>query len=257
LHKFILIAGPCLAESSEMLEQTAELILESTKDYDIDLIFKASYRKANRTSGDSFEGVGDIKALEWIAQIGKKYNLRTITDVHNIQDCEMAAQYVDALQIPAFLCRQTDLLVAAGKTGKMINIKKGQFLAAKDMQKAAQKVASTGNNKIMLTERGTFFGYHDLVVDFRSLPIMSGFSYPVIYDATHSVQQPSQGEQSGGLRQFILHLAKAAIAVGVNGIFCETHPNPEKAMSDAATQIKLDEFPSFIKTLLDLNQAIK
>lgn len=249
MQKFVLIAGPCLAESKQILYRTIEGILESINNYDIEFYFKASYRKANRTSGTSYEGVGDETALNWLLEISQEFGVKTLTDVHSVTDCELAAKFVDVLQIPAFLCRQTDLLKAAGLTGKMVNIKKGQFLAAKDMANAASKVSSTGNNGIFLTERGTFFGYHDLVVDFRNILIMKNFGYPVIYDATHSVQQPSISDQSGGLREFILPLAKSAVAVGADGVFCETHPEPALAKSDSATQLKLDEFPVFIKTI--------
>lgn len=257
LQRFILIAGPCLAESKTVLVQTIEGILDTIQNFDLEFYFKASYRKANRTSGKSFSGVGDETALNWIKEIGKEYGVKTLTDVHSVDDCELASNFVDALQIPAFLCRQTDLLIAAGKTGKVVNIKKGQFLAAKDMANAADKVASTGNNQIMLTERGTFFGYHDLVVDFRNIIIMKAIGYPVIYDATHSVQQPSIGDQSGGLREYILPLAKSAIACDVDGIFCETHPDPINAKSDAATQLKLDNFKEFFNELIKLNELTK
>jgi len=221
------------------------------------LLYKASFRKANRTSIKSFEGVGDETALAWINTYAKKYNLPSITDIHNIENAILAAKYVDVLQIPAFLSRQTELLIAAGKTGKAVNIKKAQFMAPEDALKAAEKVLSTGNNQVWLTERGTFFGYHDLVVDMRSLLVMKSAGFPVIYDATHSVQQPSLGEQSGGQRQFIRSLARAAVAVGIDGVFFETHPNPTGAKSDAATQLPLSEADDFIYKLLELNDFIK
>ncbi len=257
MQKFILIAGPCLAESKAMLIQTVESILETIQNYDLEFYFKASFRKANRTSAKSFAGVGDETALNWINEIGKEFSVKTLTDIHSVNDCELASKFVDVLQIPAFLCRQTELLTAAGSTGKAVNIKKGQFLAAKDMSNAAEKVASTGNTNILLTERGTFFGYHDLVVDFRNIIIMKNTGYPVIYDATHSVQQPSIGEQSGGRREYILPLAKSAIACGVDGIFCETHPDPVNAKSDSATQLKLDDFASFIGILFRQFKFVK
>jgi 2-dehydro-3-deoxyphosphooctonate aldolase (KDO 8-P synthase) len=250
-----IIAGPCLAESKEMLDETASELVKIAKKYDVKLYFKASYKKANRTSISSFTGIGDEKALGYIADIGEKYGIETITDFHTVEEAQLASKYVTCLQVPAFLARQTDLLVAAGETGKTINIKKGQFMSPVDMGKAAEKVASTGNDKIWLTERGTFFGYNDLVVDFRSLLIMKQFNYPVVYDATHSLQQPSIGVQSGGLPQFIPALAKAAVATGVNGIFFETHPDPKLAKSDSATQLPLDQAENFVANLVKIHQA--
>lgn len=255
--KFKIIAGPCLAESEEIVAQTIEHLSHITKKYDCEFIYKASFRKANRTSIKSFEGVGDEIALSWINTYAKKYNLRSLTDIHNVENAVLAAQYVDILQIPAFLSRQTELLLAAGKTGKAVNIKKAQFMAPEDALKAAEKVLSTGNKNVWLTERGTFFGYHDLVVDMRSLLVMKSSNFPVIYDATHSVQQPSLGEQSGGQRQFIKSLAQAAVAVGIDGIFFETHPNPSIAKSDAATQLPLSEAEDFIYKMIELNDFIK
>lgn len=251
------IAGPCLAESKEMLDETASELTKIAKKYNVKLYFKASYKKANRTSLNSFTGIGDEKALQYMADIKEKYSFETITDFHTVEDAELAAKYVDCLQVPAFLARQTDLLIAAGETGKKINIKKGQFMSPNDMGKAADKVASTGNNNIWLTERGTFFGYNDLVVDFRSLLIMKQFNYPVVYDATHSLQQPSIGIQSGGLPQFIPALAKAAVATGVDGIFFETHPDPKNAKSDSATQLPLDQVDEFVANLVKIQQALK
>jgi 2-dehydro-3-deoxyphosphooctonate aldolase (KDO 8-P synthase) len=256
-HDLFFIAGPCLAESKEMLTEVAEELKAISFELDIDLIFKASYRKANRTSGDSFAGVGDITALEWLADIGNSYDMKLLTDVHSAEEAKMAAKYVDYLQIPAFLCRQTDLLIAAGETGKWVNIKKGQFISAETAIKAAQKVVSTGNNNVMLTERGTFFGYNDLVVDFRSLKIMADSGFPVVYDATHSVQKPSISNESGGYPEMIPILAKAAVAVGVNGIFFETHPSPKDAKSDKETQLPLTLANKFISDLLFLNKMTK
>ena len=257
-NKFKIIAGPCLAESEEIVFQVAEqLALCRDLHPEIDFFFKASYRKANRTSDGSFEGCGDEIALGWLSQAGKKYSLKTLTDIHSTADADMAAEYVDVLQIPAFLSRQTELLKAAGRTGKIVNIKKGQFLAPDDAKKAAKKVESTNNSNIWLTERGTFFGYNDLVVDFRSLIIMKQSGYPVIYDATHSVQQPSIGVQSGGRPEFIKYLTRAAVAIGIDGIFFETHPEPKNAKSDAATQLPLAELFDFVKMIVDLNDFVK
>lgn len=251
------IAGPCLAESKEMLIEVAEELKAVSFDLDVEIIFKASYRKANRTSGDSFAGVGDLIALEWLAEIGEKYEMKLLTDIHSVEEAKIAAKYVDYLQIPAFLCRQTDLLIAAGETGKWVNIKKGQFISAETAVKAAKKVITTGNDKVMLTERGTFFGYNDLVVDFRSLKIMSESGIPVIYDATHSVQKPSISNESGGYPEMIPVLAKAAVAVGVNGIFFETHPDPKNAKSDKETQLPLILANKFVSDLITLNKLTK
>jgi len=234
-----IIAGPCVVESKELLVQTASELKNICENLGFELIFKSSFKKANRTSINSFTGIGDEKALGYLNDIKKEFDVQVITDIHSIEDAKLASEYVDILQIPAFLCRQTDLLIAAGETGLPVNIKKGQFMAPEDMEKAAEKVASTGNKDILLTERGVSFGYHNLIVDFRSILIMKEFGYPVIYDATHSLQQPSIGEQSGGLPQFIPALTRAAVAVGVDGIFFETHPEPTKAMSDSATQLPL------------------
>lgn len=252
MKKFILIAGPCLAESYNLLDEVCSELSESINFDKIDFFFKSSYRKANRTSINSISGIGDDKALEWIAEIGRKYNVKTLTDIHSVGEALLASNFVDVLQIPAFLSRQTDLLLAAGNTGKIVNIKKAQFMAPEDVIKAAQKVESTGNSKIMLTERGTSFGYHDLVVDFRSFLIMKKSNYPVIYDATHSVQQPSKGDISGGLPEFIMPLAFSAINTGIDGVFFETHPNPKNALSDSATQLKLDSAKDFIDKLLKI-----
>lgn len=249
-NNIFVIAGPCVVESLEMLHEVAGTMSAVCSGLGLRYIFKASYKKANRTSSSSFTGIGDRLALEYLADVKKKFNLEILTDVHSPREAKYAAEYADILQIPAFLCRQTDLLQAAGETGKIVNIKKGQFMAAKDMKKAAEKVEETGNKKIWLTERGTFFGYHDLVVDFRSLVIMRGFGYPVIYDATHSVQQPSLGEQSGGQPEFVYALARAAYATGIDGIFFETHPDPKNAKSDAAVQLPLSSAESFLKNVL-------
>jgi 2-dehydro-3-deoxyphosphooctonate aldolase (KDO 8-P synthase) len=245
----LIIAGPCVVESKEMLRETAGTLKEICSALNFDFIFKSSYKKANRTGARSFTGIGDEKALTYLAEIREEFDVKVITDIHSVEEVKTAALHVDALQIPAFLSRQTEILIAAGETGKLINIKKGQFMAPEDMQKAIDKVLISGNNKIMLTERGTFFGYHDLVVDFRSLIIMRQFGFPVIYDATHSLQQPSAGEQSGGLPQFIKPMARAAVAVGIDGLFFETHPDPATAKSDASTQMKLSEVKSFLEEI--------
>ncbi len=251
--KFIIIAGPCVVESHEMLDETASYLKQVCSKYNVEFFFKSSYKKANRTSSSSFTGIGDEKALSMLAEIGRKYTLPVLTDVHSTSEVKLASEYVDVLQIPAFLSRQTELLRAAGNTGKIVNIKKGQFMAPADMRKAAEKVSATGNNNIMLTERGTFFGYNDLVVDFRSLVIMRQFGFPVIYDATHSLQQPSIGEQSGGQPQFIPALARGAAAVGIDGLFFETHPDPPRAKSDSATQLPLDKAEELIRRVVEIN----
>lgn len=252
MNKFIIIAGPCLAESFTILDEVADKLCKVIDFSKVDFYFKSSFRKANRTSINSISGFGDENALEWIYEIGKKYNVKTLTDIHSVQDAILAAKYVDVLQIPAFLSRQTDILIAAGETGKIVNIKKAQFMAPEDVIKAAEKVKSTGNNKIMLTERGTSFGYHDLVVDFRSMIIMKKSIYPVIYDATHSVQQPSKGEISGGQPEFIFPLAYSAINTGIDGVFFETHPDPKNALSDSATQMNLKEVEKFVNNIVKL-----
>jgi 2-dehydro-3-deoxyphosphooctonate aldolase (KDO 8-P synthase) len=254
---FFIIAGPCVVESFELLSEAAETLKAISMEFEIPLYFKSSYKKANRTSLDSFTGIGDIEALEYLSQIKREFNLPVITDIHSVEEAKLAAKYVDVLQIPAFLSRQTELLIAAGNTGKIVNIKKGQFMAPADMKMAAEKVAATGNNDIWLTERGTFFGYHDLVVDFRSLILMKQIGYPVVFDATHSVQQPSIGIESGGKPEFIYALARAAAAVGIDGIFFETHPNPAMAKSDAATQLPLSKAREFIEIILDIHSLVQ
>ncbi len=253
-----LIAGPCLIESREMALEVAAELDRIRKDEGVPVVFKGSYRKANRSSASSFTGIGDLEALEIIAEIRETYDMPVLTDVHETGEVELAAQYVDVLQIPAFLCRQTDLLVAAAETGLAVNIKKGQFMAPGDMVYAAEKVASTGNSRIMLTERGTTFGYHDLVVDFRALPIMRASGWPVIFDATHSVQLPGAASGvSGGDRRFLLPLARAAVAAGVDGLFFEVHPDPSQARSDAATQLPLHEFGVAVRQLLQLQACLQ
>lgn len=256
-NNFFLMAGPCVIENEQMPFEICEKLKEICERLDIDLIFKASYRKANRSKIDSFSGIGDEKALKILGEIRKKYALPVVTDIHSAEEAEMAAEYVDILQIPAFLCRQTDLLLAAAKTNKIINIKKGQFLSAQSMKHVADKVLSVGNDKIILTDRGTMFGYQDLIVDFRSIPIMQSFNYPVVMDITHSLQQPNQTEGvSGGMPQMISTIAKAAIAVGANGIFMETHPNPSQALSDGKNMLALDQVESLLERLIKIKKAL-
>ena len=256
-NNFFLMAGPCVIENEQMPFEICEKLKEICERLDIDLIFKASYRKANRSKIDSFSGIGDEKALKILGEIRKKYSLPVVTDIHSAEEAEMAAKYVDILQIPAFLCRQTDLLLAAAKTNKIINIKKGQFLSAQSMKHVADKVLSVGNEKIILTDRGTMFGYQDLIVDFRSIPIMQSFNFPVVMDITHSLQQPNQSEGvSGGMPQMISTIAKAAIAVGANGIFMETHPNPSQALSDGKNMLALDQVESLLEKLIKIKKAL-
>jgi len=255
VENFLLIAGPCVVENKSVVFRTCERVKEITTKLKIPYIFKASYMKANRTSGSSFRGIEMDKALQILADVKKEFDVPVLTDVHSEVEAAIAAEVVDVLQIPAFLCRQTELLEAAGETGKIVNIKKGQFLAPEDMKYQAEKVAQTGNKKILLTERGTTFGYNNLVVDFRSLVIMKNLGYPVIFDATHSVQMPSKEKGvSGGNPEYIRPLARAAMAVGVDGIFIETHPNPAKALSDGSNMLKLDEVEKLLKELMRLQK---
>jgi len=254
---FFLIAGPCVIEDNVNPIAIAKKIKDITDKYEIPYIFKASYRKANRSRLDSFSGIGDIKALEIIRDIGSINNIPTLTDIHSVDEAKLAAKYVDILQIPAFLCRQTELLVAAAKTNKLINIKKGQFVSAEAMQFATDKVVKSGNTKIFLTERGNMFGYKDLVVDFRNIQIMKKFGFPVVLDITHSMQQPNQPDGiSGGSPEMIETIAKAGIAAGVDGIFIETHPNPGIAKSDGANMLKLDYLEDLLVKLLRIRKAL-
>lgn len=255
--KFTIIAGPCMIEGKDMLWKTAEKLTSICSKHDINFIFKSSYRKANRTSAGSFSGIGDELAIKMLYDIKEEFEVPIITDVHTADEAKWAAKFVDILQIPAFLSRQTELLEAAGITGKYVNIKKAQFMAPEDVLKAAEKVKATGNNKILVTERGTCFGYHDLIVDFRSMLLMKKSEFPVIYDATHSVQQPSIGSQSGGRPEFIESLAYSAVTLGINGIFFETHPDPKNAKSDSATQLSLDKAERFINNIIKLQRFIK
>ncbi|MGE5679690.1 MAG: 3-deoxy-8-phosphooctulonate synthase [Bacillota bacterium] len=254
---FVLLAGPCVVENEEITLRTAEEIKKITEELEIPFIFKSSYKKANRTSLNSFTGLGEDEALGILIKVKKTLNVPIVTDIHSEAEAEKAAQVADILQIPAFLCRQTDLLIAAGKTGKVVNIKKGQFLAPEDMKHAAEKVVSTSNNKVLLTERGTTFGYHNLVVDMRSLIIMRELGFPVIMDATHAVQVPSQGGISGGQPKFIPALARASAAVGIDGLFMEVHPDPAKALSDAASQFPLDKLKGLLNELKKIDLIVK
>jgi 2-dehydro-3-deoxyphosphooctonate aldolase (KDO 8-P synthase) len=254
---FLLIAGPCVVESEEIVFETASHLKSLSEKYQIPFVFKSSYRKANRSRGDSFSGIGDIKALKILAEVRNRYFVPVITDIHNPEEAEIAAGFVDILQIPAFLCRQTDLLAAAARTGKWVNIKKGQFLSGESMKFAVEKVRESGNNNIMLTDRGNMFGYQDIVVDFRNIPIMKKIGVPVIMDITHSLQQPNQEKGvSGGRPEMIETLGKAAISVGADGIFIETHPDPSVAKSDGANMLKLSGMDNLLNKLTALRKTI-
>jgi 2-dehydro-3-deoxyphosphooctonate aldolase (KDO 8-P synthase) len=256
-ENFFLIAGPCVVESEELIMEVAEKVSGICKNLGIAYIFKSSYRKANRTSGSSFTGIGDETALEIVKRAGQKFHLPTTSDIHAHEEAAVAAKYVDVLQIPAFLCRQTDLLIAAGETNKIVNVKKGQFLSGEAMKFAVDKIRSTGNQRIILTERGTTFGYQDLVVDYRNIPVMQTHGTPVVMDCTHSLQQPNQTSGvTGGNPQMIGTIAKAAIASGADGLFIETHPNPAVAKSDGANMLKLDLLEGLLKQLVKLRKAV-
>ena len=255
--QFFLLAGPCAIESEEQAFKIARKIIELTDKYQIPFIFKGSYRKANRSRLDSFSGIGDQKALEILQKISKELKVPTVTDIHSAEEAEMAAKYVDVLQIPAFLCRQTDILVAAAKTGKVINIKKGQFLAPESMKFASTKVFESGNDNIMITDRGTMFGYQDMIIDYRGIPEMQKNGYPVILDITHSLQQPNQTSGvTGGKPELIETVAKAGIAVGVDGLFLETHYNPAEAKSDGANMLHLDYLDNLLNKLSKLRTTV-
>ena len=256
-NNFFLIAGPCVVEGEDMVNEIAETVSALCKKYGVPYVFKASYRKANRTSASSFTGIGDTKALEIIKRAGEKISVPTITDIHTAEEAAMAAGYADVLQIPAFLCRQTELLIAAAETGKIINVKKGQFLSGEAMKFAVEKINAAGNKKVMLTERGNSFGYHDLVVDYRNIPAMKMNNVPVIMDCTHSLQQPNQSSGiTGGNPELIETIAKAAIATGADGIFIETHPNPSIAKSDGANMLPLNLLEKLIEKLVRVRRAI-
>lgn len=255
---FFLLAGPCVIESAEVVDEIACKMVDICNRLSIPYVFKASYRKANRSSISSFTGIGDKEGLEILSQVSKKYSVPVVTDIHSAEEAEIAAKYVDILQIPAFLCRQTDILEAAAKTGKWINIKKGQFLSPESMRFAAEKVAAFGNSNIILTDRGTMFGYQDLVVDFRSIPKMKHFGHPVVMDITHSLQQPNQSKGvTGGEPDMIETIARAAIAVGADGIFMEVHPRPWEAKSDGANMLKLDLAEDLLRKLKEIHNTIK
>ena len=255
---FFLLAGPCVIEGEEMAMRIAEHVVKVTGRLGIPYVFKGSYRKANRSRLDSFTGIGDEKALKILAKVRDTFGVPVVTDIHTADEAEMAAPYVDVLQIPAFLCRQTDLLVAAARTGRVVNIKKGQFLSAGAMRFAADKVVEAGNRNVMLTERGTTFGYQDLVVDYRGIPEMQSFGFPVVLDVTHSLQQPNQTSGvTGGMPRLIETVAKAGIAVGADGIFLETHEDPSVAKSDGANMLRLDLLEGLLERLVRIRQAVK
>lgn len=256
-RNFFLLAGPCVIEGEDMALRIAERVCGITKKLDIPYVFKGSYRKANRSKLDSFTGIGDEKALKILAKVRETFGVPVVTDIHTADEAAMAAEYVDVLQIPAFLCRQTDLLVAAAKTGKVVNIKKGQFLSPQSMHFAVDKVVESGNSNVMITERGTTFGYTDLVVDYRGIPEMKKTGYPVVLDITHSLQQPNQASGvTGGLPELIETVAKAGIAVGADGLFIETHENPSVAKSDGANMLQLDLLEQLLEKLVRIRQAI-
>lgn len=248
-----IIAGPCAVESRDIAFEAAEEIKKVAESTGIDFIYKSSYAKANRLSADSFVSIGFEEALKILSQVKKEFGLPILTDVHSVSEITQVAAVADCIQIPAFLCRQTELVQRAAETGLPINIKKGQFMAPDDMDKIANKATAVGNSKVILTERGTSFGYHDLVVDFRSLVIMSGFGWPVVFDCTHAVQRPGAGGgHSGGNPEFIIPLARAAVAIGVDGLFVETHPEPEKAKSDKECQLETNKLHDFVRNVKDI-----
>jgi 2-dehydro-3-deoxyphosphooctonate aldolase (KDO 8-P synthase) len=256
-NNFFLMAGPCAIEGEDVALRIAERIVNITDKLKIPYIFKGSYRKANRSKGDSFTGIGDEKALKILEKIGKTFDVPTVTDIHESAEAAMAAAYVDVLQIPAFLCRQTDLLIAAAKTNKVVNVKKGQFLSAGSMKFAVEKIIEAGNNRVVLTDRGNTFGYQDLIVDYRGLPEMQSFNVPVVMDCTHSLQQPNQSSGvTGGKPGLIATIAKAAIAVGADGLFIETHPDPASAKSDGANMLHLDRLEELLVQLIRIREAV-
>lgn len=254
---FFLIAGPCVVESEALLDEVAGKVSAICKRLEIPYVFKSSYRKANRTSANSFTGIGDKDALTLLKGVSEKYGLPTVSDIHTAPEAAMAAAYVDMLQIPAFLCRQTDLLIAAAETGKVVNVKKGQFLSGASMKFAVEKIKGAGNDQVLLTERGTTFGYQDLVVDYRNIPVMRETGVPVVMDCTHSLQQPNQTSGvTGGNPRMIETIAKAAIASGADGLFIETHPNPSEAKSDGANMLQLDLLEALLEKLVRIRKAV-
>jgi 2-dehydro-3-deoxyphosphooctonate aldolase (KDO 8-P synthase) len=256
-NNFFLLAGPCVVESEENIFQIANKIIEITNKLQIPFIFKASYRKANRSRLDSFTGIGDIQALRILGKVRDQLKVPIVTDIHTEEEAAVAAEYADILQIPAFLCRQTNLLVAAAKTGKVVNIKKGQFLAPASMKFATDKVLEAGNKNVMITDRGTMFGYQDMIIDYRGIPEMKEFGHPVILDITHSLQQPNQSSGvTGGKPELIETVARAGIAVGVDGIFIETHPDPANAKSDGANMLNLNYLEKLLTNLVEIRKTI-
>ncbi len=255
---FFLMAGPCVVESRDNVMRIAETVANITEKLKIPYIFKASYRKANRSRIDSFSGIGDDKALKILGEVRERFGIPIVTDIHSAPEADIAAEYVDVLQIPAFLCRQTDLLIAAARTGKFVNIKKGQFVSPDSMKFAAQKVVDSGNSNVILTDRGTMFGYHDLVVDFRAIPTMKAFGFPVVVDVTHSLQQPNQAEGvTGGRPDMIETIARAAIATGADGLFMETHFNPAEALSDGANMLDIKHLEGLLERLVKIRQVVR
>lgn len=255
--RFFLIAGPCVVESEDIVMEVGETVSAICAEMGIPYVFKSSYRKANRTSGNSFTGIGDEEALSLVKKVGERFKVPTVSDIHAHEEAAIAARYVDMLQIPAFLCRQTDLLVAAALTGKVVNVKKGQFLSGESMKFAVEKIRKAGNDKVILTERGNTFGYQDLVVDYRNIPAMKAHQVPVVMDVTHSLQQPNQpGGVTGGNPSLIGTIAKAAIATGADGLFIETHPNPSLAKSDGANMLRLDLLRPLLEQLVRLREAV-
>jgi 2-dehydro-3-deoxyphosphooctonate aldolase (KDO 8-P synthase) len=256
-QSFFLIAGPCVVEGEDLVMEVADSVFSLCKKLGIPYVFKASYRKANRTSATSFTGIGDEPAMQLVKKVGETFGLPTTSDIHAHDEAAEAAKYFDILQIPAFLCRQTDLLVAAAETGKVVNVKKGQFVSGEAMKFAVDKIRKAGNDKVMLTERGTTFGYQDLIVDYRNIPIMQSHNVPVIMDCTHSLQQPnSSSGVTGGNPQMIGTIAKAAIATGANGLFIETHPNPSVAKSDGANMLHLGKLEELLVQLIKIRKAV-
>jgi len=256
-NNFFLLAGPCVVENEEVVMHTAEKLTGICERLKIPYVFKSSYRKANRTRLDSFTGIGDEKALELLAKVRERFHVPIVTDIHSAEEAAMAAKYVDVLQIPAFLCRQTDILIAAAKTGKVVNVKKGQFLSPEAMQFAVDKLHESGNDQIILTDRGSTFGYHDLIVDYRGIPTMKAMGVPVVLDCTHSLQQPNQSSGiTGGNPVMIETIAKAGIAVGADGLFIETHPDPSKAKSDGANMLSLNLMEELMQKLVRLREVV-